>query len=186
MISYCRLFAIIFCGLNLFAVSPNDASSAAPARAADADTEKLGAFLGQWESAGKMVDTAYSHANQITATTNCNWSANGRFLICDQINRDAKNNVHNQLTIYAHKKEGDYTYTSFQDAGERPFTGMLKIEGNTWTYTGGEFEDKGKKIKFRTINVFTSSNTDTFRVEYSEDGGSWKTTGEGTFRKTSN
>jgi len=182
----CRLFAVIFCAVNVVAVSTTDTAKSVPARAADPDTEKLGAFLGQWESVGKMVDTAYSHANQITATTNCTWSANGRFLICDQINRDAKNDVHNQLTIYAHRKEGDYTYTSFQDAGERPFTGTLKIEGNTWTYTGGEFEDKGKKIKFRTINIFTSSNIDTFRVEYSEDGGPWKTTGEGTFRRIAN
>ena len=172
--------------MNLVAVSANDAGVSAATHAADADTEKLGAFLGQWESEGKMVDTAYSHANQITSTTKCAWSANGRYLICDQINRDAKNNVHNQLTIYAHKKDGDYTYTSFQDAGERPFTGILKIEGNTWTYTGREFEDKGKKIKFRTINVFSSSNVDTFTVEYSEDGGPWKTTGEGTFRRIAN
>jgi len=179
------LVAVFLCAIKLLAVSPNDASPA-PAHAADPDTEKLGAFIGHWESEGKMFETAYSHANQITATTNCTWSSNGRFLICDQINRDAKSVVHNQLTIYAHKKDGDYIYTSFQDAGERPFTGTLKIDGNTWTYTGGEFEDKGKKIKFRTTNVFMSSNIDAFRVEYSEDGGPWKTTGEGTFHKVSN
>lgn len=148
------------------------------------ETAKLGAFLGQWESEGKTLETAYSHTKQTSSKTSCNWSGNGNFLICDQTNKGTDGATHNQLTIYAYnEKDGNYTYSSFQDPGAKPFTASLKIEGNTWTYTGGNFEQNGKKVRFQTINVFESSSVENFKIQYSENDGPWVVTGEGTAHK---
>jgi Protein of unknown function (DUF1579) len=173
-------FVLIFC----VAVGASNAADTPQKSVTPLETAKLGAFLGQWESEGKDYETVYGHARQITSKTSCNWSANGGFLICDQINQDSTGTSHNQLTVYAYnKKDGTYTYSTFQDAGAKPFTGTLKIEGNVWTYSGGNFEQSGKKVRFQTVNVFTSSSVETFKVEFSENDGPWTTSGEGTSHK---
>lgn len=164
--------------VGLFAfMQPGDDDKAA--------TRKLGAFVGKWQSQGAFFDTPYSKAGKVTSSIDCGWSANGDFLICEQMITDS-GGKHTQLSIYSYNsKEGNYTISSMAGPGKQPWNGTVIIEGNIWTYPGG-FEANGKKVKVRTINDFSVAGTETFKTEMSEDDGAhWIITLQGTARKIS-
>ena len=70
--------------------------------------------------------------------------------------------------------------------GKQPWNGTLQINGNVWTYPGG-YEANGKKIQIRTTNDFSVPGIETFKTEFSDDGGvHWVVTLQGTARRTSN
>ena len=145
-----------------------------------ADVNALGAFLGMWEGKGTSKDSAYSKAGPNSAQTNCNWSPNHGFLVCDQIVHLPDGVTQNDLSIYTYNEtDHSYAFYGLSKNNSRVRTPKLTIEEKRWTYSG-EFEDHGKKIRFRTINDFTSPTTVTYRAEYSEDGTHWTLMSEGT------
>jgi hypothetical protein len=136
----------------------------------------LAAFVGHWEGGGKFNTTAMSTAGSVTSKTDCAWSAQGHYLVCEQTLTDEKG-THQQLTVYTPSDEGsDFTYYTITGSGA-PFTGKVKIEGNVWTYDN-HFEQDGKKTEVRTLNTFTGDE-ESFKTEYSVDGGAWTTMLEG-------
>jgi hypothetical protein len=156
-------------------------SCAAGAFAQTPDTARpLGAFVGQWEGGGTFYDTAMSKAGKITSKTDCSWSSSGHYLVCEQSITDDKG-THQQLTVYTPSDDADdFTYYTITGSGT-PFTGKVKIAGNTWTYDN-KFEQDGKKNEVRTTNVF-SADEETFKTEYSVDGGPWTTMLDGKSRR---
>jgi len=52
--------------------------------------------------------------------------------------------------------------------------GRLEIVGDRWVYSSDE-TDKGKKIYWRTTNVFSGPDRIHFEVQRSEDGATWVT-----------
>lgn len=171
MIGYHRLMKLMLMGI-LVAVFLNAQ-----------DVDALGAYLGVWEGKGVSKDTPYSKAGNSSAQTNCNWSPNRGFLVCDQIVHTPAGTTQNDLSIYTYN-EKDHTYAFFglsrNDSHAR--TPKLTIDGKRWTYSG-QFDDGAKHIQFRTVNDFTSAATVTYRAEYSEDGTHWTTMSEGTSTK---
>jgi hypothetical protein len=153
------------------------APSAMSAFAQSSDAAKpLAVFVGHWEGGGKFNTTAMSSEGTVTSKTDCAWSAQGRYLVCEQSLTDEKG-THQQLTVYTPSDEGsDFTYYTITGSAA-PFTGTVKIEGNTWTYDN-KFEQDGKKTEVRTINTFTGSE-ESFKTEFSVDGGPWTTMLEG-------
>ena len=132
----------------------------------------LAAFVGQWEGGGTFYDTAMSKAGKITSKTDCSWSPSQHYLICEQTITDDKG-THQQLTVYTPSDDADdFTYYTITGSNP-PFTGKVQIAGNTWTYDN-KFEQDGKKTEVRTTNVF-SADDETFKTEYSVDGGAWTT-----------
>jgi hypothetical protein len=151
-----------------------------PAQTSDA-AKPLGVFVGHWEGGGKFATTAMSTAGSVTSKTDCAWSAQGHYLVCEQILTDEKG-THQQLTVYTPSDEGsDFTYYTITGSGS-PFTGKVKIEGNVWTYDN-RFEQDGKKTEVRTINTFTGDE-ESFKTEYAIDGGAWTTMLEGKSQRT--
>ncbi len=146
-------------------------------------TKKLGAFIGKWESTGTFAETKFSQAHKVSSTIECRWSPQGNFLVCEQSITDGAERLV-QLSIYSYNtKEGNYTITSMSGPGQQPFNGTVIIKGSLWTYPGG-FERDGKKIEIRTTNDFSVAGTETFKTEFSEDGGAhWTTMLQGTSRK---
>ena len=119
-------------------------------------TSTLGAFLGMWEGKGASKDSAYSKAGPNSAQTNCNWSPNHGFLVCDQIVHLPDGVTQNDLSIYTYNEtDHSYAFYGLSRNNSRVRTPKLTIEDKRWTYSG-EFEDNGKKIRFRTINDFTT------------------------------
>src|SRR5258706_2240690 len=75
-------------------------------------TSTLGAFLGMWEGKGASKDSAYSKAGPNSAQTNCNWSPNHGFLVCDQIVHLPDGVTQNDLSIYTNN-ETDHSYAFY-------------------------------------------------------------------------
>jgi hypothetical protein len=139
---------------------------------------KLGAFLGKWNTTGEMKDTPYSKASAPASITDCNWSANRGFLICDQRIQTAAG-VRNDLSIYTYnEKNREFAFFGVSRDDPEPRATKLTIEGDLWTYSSDE-TDGSKRIHFRTTNQFTSPDTVVWRSEYSEDGSHWILMGEG-------
>jgi hypothetical protein len=133
-------------------------------------TGPLSAFVGHWEGGGTFYETAMSKAGTVTSRTDCAWSPEGHYLVCEQNITDEKGS-HQQLTVYTPSTEGsEFTFYTITGSAA-PFTGKVKIEGNKWTYDNS-FEQDGKKTEVRTINLFTADE-ETFKTEYSVDGGPW-------------
>lgn len=134
--------------------------------------QALATFVGHWEGGGTFQNTPFSEEGSITSKTDCAWSPQGHYLVCEQTLTDPKG-THQQLTVYtADAESGGYTYYTMTEA-QKPFTGQVKIEGNTWTYDNS-FEKDGKKTEIRTVNIF-NGDEESFKTEYSEDGGAWST-----------
>lgn len=137
-----------------------------------ANTAPLAAFIGHWEGGGVFYDTAMSKAGTITSNTDCAWSPEGHYLICEQSISDDKG-THQQLTVYtADSQGGGFTYYTITGSAA-PFTGKVKIEGNKWTYDNS-FEQSGKTTEVRTTNLF-SGEDESFKTEFSVEGGPWTT-----------
>lgn len=141
-------------------------SAAQPNEAA----KPLSVFLGHWEGAAHFNATPLSTAGDIHSVTDCSWSSQAHYLICEQTITDTKGS-HEQLTIYTPSPDGkDFTYYTITGTGN-PFTGKVQINGNTWTYNSN-FEQDDKKFEVRTINTFNGEE-ESFKTEYSIEGSAW-------------
>ncbi len=142
------------------------------------DLNSLGAYLGKWKGTGQSKDTAYSKAGTTEAETNCAWSANGGFLVCDQ-----KVPTGEDLSIYSYNESDHaFQFVGLSRGSNRVRTLKLTIEGKHWTYQS-EAQINGKRVQFRTVNEFTNPDTVTYKAEYSEDGEHWTTMSEGANRR---
>jgi hypothetical protein len=140
---------------------------------------KLKAFLGHWKTEGEFKDTPYSKAHPSKSEMSCDWTPNHAFLLCDQTIHTPTGDK-NDLSLYTYNEQSHvfrFFGVSQNDAEAR--TTKLTIEDNRWTYLD-EGHDKGKHVRFRTTNKFTSPTTMSWRSEYSEDGVHWTLMGEGT------
>jgi len=141
--------------------------------------KKLSVFLGTWK-AESVVDAG--HPDKIAAVYSCTWSSNGRYLVADQlVNNNGKET--NNLSIYNYNPDkGDYTLSLVGIAGMQPFSIGVVAKGDTLFYNS-EYMDGGKKVYNRTLNIFSSPSAYVYLIQFSDDGVSWRTDGEGKARK---
>ena len=138
----------------------------------------LSAYWGQWTGQGKILDSPFGKAGDAGGETNCNWSPNHGFLVCDQKTHSPAG-ASNDLSIYTYnQKDHAYHFFGLSRNSGNVRSPKLTIEGNRWTYLS-EFTGSGKHVRIRTINVFTSPTTVTYKTEYSVDGAPWKLMGSG-------
>ena len=150
-----------------------------------AAAKKLGVFVGKWESEGTFFETPFSKAGKVSSNIDCGWSPQNNFLICEQLITDSTGK-HTQLSIFSYNsKDKNYSISSMAGPGKQPWNGTLNIDGDIWTYPGG-YEANGKKITIRTINDFSVPGVESFKTEFSDDGGAhWVTTLKGSAHKIS-
>jgi hypothetical protein len=109
----------------------------------------------------------------------------GEFFACNQF----VNGKNMALLIFlpSHALEnGGYAYRNqvLRAEGENSGAwGSLEITGVRWTYSSEE-TDQGKKIYWRTTNVFSGSDKIHFEVQRSEDGTNWTTNMSGDEART--
>lgn len=141
----------------------------------DAGIKKLSVFLGTWK-AESAIDA--KHPEKTSAVYTCQWSANGRYLVADQLVNDHGTETNN-LSIYNYNPEkDDYTLSLVGIPGMQPFTVPVTYKGDTLFYTG-EYTDNGKKVYNRTLNIFLSPTSYIYKIQLSDDGITWRTDGEG-------
>jgi hypothetical protein len=140
---------------------------------------------GTWPLEGKMLDSDYSKAMTVTGVSNCAWSPDHVFVVCDQsIIADGKPS--RDLSIYAFDPDNaTFHFYGLSPSGERPRTGEVTItaDGAHWEYLSNT-EVKGKPVQFRTINEFRTADRIDWWSEYSTDGGAhWAKMGGGSEKR---
>ncbi len=133
-------------------------------------------YDGKWDVApanpDKPADTV--HGETVHLENHC--AKVGEFFACNQF----VNGKNTALVIFLplHSLEnGGYAYRNqaLQVEGDLPSSwGNLEIVGESWVYSSEE-TDKGKKIYWRTTNVFSGPDKIHFAVQRSEDGAAWTT-----------
>jgi len=142
----------------------------------------LGRWVGgKWTGDGKLVDSDYSKAMAVGGVTNCAWSPDHVFVICDQ-NNTIDGKATSDLSVYAFDAE-NCTYQMFgmSPGGGRPRITELTIspDHSRWEYLG-KTEISGKQVEFRTVNIFRDNDHVDWWSEYStDDGAHWVKMGEG-------
>ena len=152
-----------------------------PLRASAAPLDELNRFVGTWQSQGTFVDSPYQKAGSATATTTCAWSSDHVFLICQQsVVMEGK--ADSDLGIYTYDATQN-TYRFYSLRTGQVTASAITIDGNTVTYPIS-FNDKGKAVTIRTLNIFDSPTLYHWRTEYSADGGtSWTPMASGVSKK---
>lgn len=165
-----KLLLLSFASLTMFA------ADAKPG--ADALNRWVG---GKWVGSGQFVDSDYSKANQASAVTNCSWSPDHIFVVCDQ-DITFGGTPMRDLSIYAYDaKSGHFYFYGVSLGHEKPRSTGLEItdNGDRWTYLSTD-TIKGKSVQFRTTNQFHGGDQVVWWSEFSTDGGkTWTKTGEG-------
>jgi len=138
----------------------------------------LDAWTGRWSTHGKLYDTPYSHAGEVSITMTCGWSAYGGFMICDHLVESTRGK-RNDLSIFTYNEaDKSYKFCGFDRTGV-PRSTPLTMEGKVWSYDSDE-EDGGKKIHIRTINDFSKPGVVTWNTKFTADGGAhWSLMNEG-------
>ena len=114
----------------------------------------LDAWTGQWTTHGKLYDTPFSHAGEITITMTCAWSAYGGYMICDHL-FTGPSGTRNDLSIYTYNEsDKSYKFCGFDRSGT-PRATPLTINGSPLELRHRR-RTKGKKIHIKTINDFSS------------------------------
>jgi hypothetical protein len=169
MKSLAWLFLVVGCSLSLFAADPMP------------NVEVLNRWVGKWVSNGQFVDSDFSSASKVSAVTQCAWSPDHVFVICDQ-DIDFGGTPMRDLSIYSFAPKTNKFYLYGISLGEeKPRNTSLDITGNGdhWVYLSAQ-EIKGKNVQFRTTNQFHGNDTVEWWSEFSSDGGKiWTKTGEG-------
>lgn len=152
--------------------------SSAAQKPADDPVNKLGAFLGKWQTEG-----TFSNGGKVHSELECRWSPQHGYLICEQ-QVTMGTAVSRQLTVYSYNaSKAEYGYASFQGDAPAPSVGVIQINGKEWLYSSS-VENSGKKTLVRTTNEFTDPKTEVFKVLLSDDGGvTWKTVLQGAAHK---
>lgn len=152
------------------------------ADAAKPSADVLGRWVGgKWTGDGKLVDSDYSKAMAVGGVTNCDWSPDHIFVVCDQ-NNTINGKAARDLSIYSFDAEkGTYQMFGMSPGSARPRMTELTIspDHNRWEYLG-KTDISGKQVEFRTVNVFHDNDHVDWWSEYSsDDGAHWVKMGEG-------
>jgi hypothetical protein len=137
--------------------------------------KKLDVLTGTWKARGNPDGSGNT---PVSALTTCQWSANGAYLVCDQLvtNNGARTN---NLSIYAYNADKDaYTLSLVGVPGMDPFSIGVTYKGDTLFYNS-EYTANGKKVYARTLNVFASPSAYAYIVQSSDDGLNWQTSASG-------
>lgn len=142
----------------------------------------LGRWVGgKWVGDGKLVVSEYSKAATVGGVTQCAWSPDHVFVVCDQA-VTANGKPDRDLSVYAFDPgKGTYHMFGLSPSGERPRVTELTIspDHNRWEYLG-KAEIGGKSVQFRTVNLFRDADHVDWWSEYSTDNSAhWVRMGEG-------
>lgn len=140
----------------------------------DPGIKKLSVFLGTW----KAASTDTGEAGKISAVSTGSWSANGDFLVVEQV-VDNHGKKSNNLSIFQYNPgTDDYTLTLVGIPGMAPFTVPLTYRGDTLIFHS-EWTEKVMKKYNRTLNIFSSTTSYRYIIQNSSDSTHWETAGEG-------
>jgi hypothetical protein len=153
-------------------------SVSVPSRtAADDPYAPLRLYNGNWEF--EMTDG--KEVSHMRISNHC--EKTGLFFVCEQVIDDKPSNLAVFLpTGNSAGKQNYRTQGLSVDTGKPRDWGNLEISGNRWVYSSEEM-DKGEKVYWRIINVFSGADKIHFEVQHSTDAKTWNTKQSGDERR---
>lgn len=121
---------------------------------------ELQAWVGHWHTKGESEGTPW-HAD-----TQCAWSPNHQFVVCDQMINDRVN----QLMIIDYDDSAKAFRISSIGKDRAPIVAFGRVQGAVWT-NSAELEQGGKKILMKTVVDFSVPRHYSDRETLSQDGG---------------
>jgi hypothetical protein len=162
-------------GFSVISHASRQSKDSGPAQVPE--LKKLDAWSGRWNTQGKLFDTPYSHAGNITIAMTCGWSAYNGYMICDHL-FEGPSGKHNDIGVYTYSPADKVYKNCSLDQTGAPHCVPVKIEGDVWTYDS-EMEKDNKKIYIRTINDFSKPDLVTWNTKFSADREHWTLMNEG-------
>lgn len=149
---------------------------AARAASPDSPLDRILAYAGSWTVEIVHLDTPFSKAgHEVTHLRNDCWKS-GAFVACNQV----IDGVSKALIVFTYDaKTNRYTTYPIPADGGDPSSGVLLIDGNTWTYPWSIVDAAGTKTHYRVVNTFSSPTHIDYRQEYSTDQVHWTLMGRG-------
>jgi hypothetical protein len=154
----------------LFATVTIGAQSAPPSKPG-AEHQRLGAFVGTWNSDGQAQESPYGPAGKITAVDTFEWLPGGFFLSHKWDVKQGSAQFQGVEIIGYDSRNKAYMSRLFDSMGNSG-TFRARVQGNAWTWTG-DSEVGGKPLKERCTIVVVRADVYTNKCEYSADGAKW-------------
>lgn len=154
----------------MLAVSGISIAADAPAP----ELDRLNVFAGTWRSDAENFDTIFSKAGKVSSTlVNQCWKA-GAFFVCNQ----SVNGASRVLLVFGYKAGDTYWVNYVPSDSGRAISGTVLISGGVWTYPGQQTH-LGQTTYFRTVNIFSGTDSIDFREEFSTDNQTWTLMSQG-------
>ena len=140
--------------------------------------KKLGVLIGTWMNEGKDEATPFGKGGAYQATETCAWFTGEYQVVCDSEGSGYAGNIKGHMLVaYSVEKKHFLALKITSDGSSGLATG--RVDGSDWTWTWASPPIGGKTYQFRLLVKYPSPNEYTYKLEFSEDGKSWKLYGEG-------
>lgn len=140
-----------------------------PAPQRGPEHQRLGYFVGNWQTEGEVKPGPFSTGGRFISTDRVEW-LDGRFFVVERATSTLPAGNQIQLSLIGwDARQKVYTFDSFNSAGIRTSaTGV--IVGDTWTWSTS---DTFGTLRIRHVITMVSPSTFTFTFQTSVDGVTW-------------
>ena len=146
--------------------------------------KRLGYFVGNWTTEGKMEASEMGPGGKMTAVDRCSWFEGGFAVVC-QSEGKSPTGPNKSIAILGYSAEEKvYTYSGVDSSG-MTMTSVPRgtRQGDTWIYND-ESMMGGKKVKSRVTIKEVSPSEYTFKMDMQTPDGKWATVMESKSTKT--
>lgn len=145
--------------------------------------QRIGYFVGNWHSEGKINQNAFMPAGTFASDDRCAWFEGGFAVVCNSTGTSPMGPTVSLGIMGYSTEERVYTYLGVENS-PMAMTSVPRgtVTGGAWVY---EDQSKmgGKVVKSRYLINETSPSAYSFKWELLGDDGAWQTIVEGTSTK---
>lgn len=135
--------------------------------------QKLGYFVGTWNSIGEMKPSPFGPGGKMISTESCEWFQGGFAVVCRSAGTSPMGGTKGLGIMGYNAEEKVYTYYAVDNSPmNMASVPRGTIQGDTWTYND-EAMMGGKKIKSRFVIKIASPTSYSFRWELEEGPDKW-------------
>ena len=141
--------------------------------------EKLGYFVGKWNSEGSMKETPFGPGGKITNHDDCQWFQGKFAVICNSTGSNPAGPTRSIGIISYSTEQSAYTFYGADTSGTTQYTVPLgTIDGDTWTYKDTS-KMGGQMVTSRYVIKILSPDSYAFHWDVQDADGTWNTVMEG-------
>ncbi len=170
-----RLMIVCLIGLGVTAAFAQEAGPPKPGP----EHAKLGYFVGEWSSDGKMNESPFGPGGPMMSNDTCEWFEGKFAVVCHYDGKGPMGPMKGLGILSYNPMEKVYTYYGVDNSGQTMVTVPRgTVAGDTWTYND-ESKMGDMTMKTRYVIKELSKDAYSFKWEMQGDSGTWSTVAEG-------